>query len=500
MTNVVAYCRVSTDEKDQINSLQTQKEFFETYAQKNGMNLIHIYSDQGITGTKTKNRTAFHQMMRDAQTGIFKIVLIKDVSRLARNTVDLLEACRKLRALDIEVQFLNYQMNNMGNSEFILTMYAAMAQEESHATSNRIKFSKKFNAERGKVPNFVFGYDKIPGDYFHLNINEEEAQTVRNIFDWYTKDGNGTMKIAQKLNADGILTKRKCKWTQNAVARILANTIYTGKIINGKQEIINFPDSKRVNKDTSEFIIVPNEALRIVDDTIFEKAQKILNQRKNDFHMEKTRHSNKYLFSTLIKCKECGWSFRRVSRTYQNTYIRWVCSGRNGHGTSTCPNAVSIDEELLISEIQNYFSSLIKNKKEYLENAKEIFLKKYEKTDKKEERKEEIKKKLTEMKKYKEKMMQLFCLDMITSEELQEKMKMVKTEIPRLEHELQTLSLSSSENKTFRNALEDVFQKINNITDIHTLSNSQLKEIIREITVDQNGIVDIYLNVFQNET
>ena len=226
MQNAVAYCRVSTNEKDQINSLQTQKDFFETYALKNEMNLIHIYSDQGISGTQTKNRAAFNQMMRDAEAGNFKTVLIKDVSRLARNTVSLLESCRTLRALGVEVQFLNYQMNNMGNGEFLLTLYAAMAQEESFNTSKRIKFSKKFNAEKGKVPNCVFGYDKIKGDYFHLNINPNEAETVRFIFEEYTQKQNGTSKIAQSLNSMGIRTKRNSQWTQNAVSRILRNSIY----------------------------------------------------------------------------------------------------------------------------------------------------------------------------------------------------------------------------------------------------------------------------------
>jgi DNA invertase Pin-like site-specific DNA recombinase len=117
--NVVAYCRVSTDEQDQLNSLQTQKEFFETYAAKNGMNLIRIYSDQGLSGTKTKNRTAFNQMMCDAELKLFQAVLIKDVSRLARNTLDFLGAYRKLISLGIDVQFLNYQMNNIGGNEFI---------------------------------------------------------------------------------------------------------------------------------------------------------------------------------------------------------------------------------------------------------------------------------------------------------------------------------------------------------------------------------------------
>ncbi|MBQ8496663.1 MAG: recombinase family protein [Clostridia bacterium] len=497
--NVVAYCRVSTDEKDQLNSLQTQKDFFEAYASKNGMNLIKIYSDQGISGTKTKNRAAFNQMMHDAETKIFDAVLIKDVSRLARNTVVLLEACRKLRALDIEVQFLNYRMNNMGNSEFLLTLYAAMAQEESYNTSKRIKFSKKFNAEKGKVPNFVFGYDKIKGDYFHLHINENEANTVRQIFEWYTQKGDGTLKIAQKLNTMGIPTKRGCKWTQNAVARILTNAIYIGKIINGKQELVNFPESKRIRNDESALIIVQNEDLRIIDDKTFEKAEQILKERQAAFHTDKIRHSNRYLFSTLIRCKECGFSFRRTVRTYRNTYIRWVCSSRNGHGTSTCENMIVLDEDILLSEIQNYFSSLLQNKKFYIETAMEIFRKEHEAHPEQKESTNEIRRKLSEMKKYKEKMLQLFTADLISLEEFQARTLPIKTEISRLENALQSLCGESPDSKTYEKALHAVFQNIEQITDIRALSNAEIKKIIHEITVDKDGNIDIYLNVFREE-
>lgn len=494
MINVVAYCRVSTDEKDQLNSLQTQKEFFETYARQNNMNLIHIYSDQGISGTKTKNRAAFNQMMLDAESHTFEIILIKDVSRLARNTVVLLEACRKLRSLDIEIQFINYKMNNLGNSEFLLTLYGAMAQEESYNTSKRIKFSKKFNAEKGKIPNYVFGYDKIKGNYFHLNINAEEADIVRNIFEWYITTGDGSLKIAQKLNAMGILTKRGSKWTQTSVSRILSNALYTGKIINGREEIVNFPESTRKKKDPSDYIIVQNEELRIIDDETFEAAQSILLERQNMFHLNNTRHSNKYLFSTLIKCKECGWSFRRVAKTYKNTYIRWVCSGRNGNGRDTCENTISIDEEILISEIQKYFSSLLKDKEIYVEKAKESFRKEYAHNEETDKRREEIQKKLNKMKKTKEKMIQLYADDSISLEEFHATIDPINTNIPRLEHELQTLTRFTPNYIAFEKAMNTVFKKIENIIDIRSLSNSQLKEIIREITVDKDGHIDIYLN------
>lgn len=121
-------------------------------------------------------------MLADAEKGLFDMVVVKDISRFARNTVDLLQSVRKLKSLGIETQFLTANMTSMGNSEFVLTIFGALAQEESANTSKRIKFGKKMNAEKGRVPNIVFGYDKTIGDYFKLSINENEAKAIRQIF------------------------------------------------------------------------------------------------------------------------------------------------------------------------------------------------------------------------------------------------------------------------------------------------------------------------------
>ena len=114
--NIAAYCRVSTDKKDQLNSLETQKEFFGEYCNRTGDRLVNVYADEGISGTKTRNRTAFLQMMGDAEEGLFEAVVVKDISRLARNTVDLLQSVRRLKALGIETIFLTANMTSMGNS------------------------------------------------------------------------------------------------------------------------------------------------------------------------------------------------------------------------------------------------------------------------------------------------------------------------------------------------------------------------------------------------
>lgn len=167
-------------------------------------------------------------------------------------------------------------MTSMGNSEFVLTIFGALAQEESANTSKRIKFGKKMNAEKGRVPNIVYGYDKTIGDYFNLSINEEEAKVIRQMYKWYTEEGFGGAKIANMLNERGVKTKRGNNWSQNSVCRILTNEIYTGKIINGKEEVADFLTGQRKEKDESEWLVTLRPELRIIDDEIFDRAQEIL--------------------------------------------------------------------------------------------------------------------------------------------------------------------------------------------------------------------------------
>lgn len=235
-------------------------------------------------------------MMADAEHGLFDMVVVKDISRFARNTVDLLQNIRKLKSLGIETQFLTANMTSMGNSEFVLTIFGALAQEESANTSKRVKFGKKMNAEKGRVPNIVYGYDKTIGDYFNLSINQEEAAVVKQIYGWYIKDGYGAAKISNFLNEREVRTKRNCRWSQNGICRILTNELYTGKIINGKQEVIDFLTGQRADKDETEWKVVERPDLRIIEPDVFEQAQQIMQSRGKAFKVDKERQSNKYLF------------------------------------------------------------------------------------------------------------------------------------------------------------------------------------------------------------
>ena len=493
--NIAAYCRVSTDKEDQLNSLETQKEFFLEYTNRTGDNLIKLYADEGISGTKIKNRKEFQRMLADAEKGLFDMVVVKDISRFARNTVDLLQSVRKLKSLGIETQFLTANMTSMGNSEFVLTIFGALAQEESANTSKRIKFGKKMNAEKGKVPNLVYGYDKIIGDYFNLSINEEEANVIRQIFKWYIEEGYGGSKIAGMLNERGIKTKRGNKWSQNSICRILTNEIYTGKIINGKEEVADFLTGQRKEKDESEWMVTVRPELRIIDDEIFDKAQDIIKGRQKSFNMTRERQSNKYLFSTLIKCKDCGWSFRRTVRQYKNTYVRWVCSGHNGRGAASCPNAVTVDEEELIQVLQEYFQDILSKKKKVVDYVIREFQRVYKAKDENVEYEKELNDKLSKLRKSREKYMDMYTDDLISREELNVKIGGMRKEIERLENELKMVSYHLTKGEQLEAILNSTFKQMEDITDVHEMNNTQLKRLISKIEVDKEGNVDIYLRL-----
>ena len=495
MKRAVAYCRVSTDKSDQINSLEAQKRFFIEYTEKHGHNLVKLYADEGISGTKIKNRKEFLRLMRDARHGLFDMVVVKDISRFARNTVDLLQSIRTLKALGIETTFLTANMTVLGQSEFVLTIFGALAQEESANTSKRVKFGKKMNAEKGRVPNIVYGYDKTIGDYFNLAINEGEARIVKQIYDWYLNEGYGAAKIANMLNERGLKTKRNCSFSQNAVCRILTNELYTGKIINGKQEVTDFLTGTRAGKDESEWFVTDRPDLRIIEPEQFDRAQEILHGRHDTFRIKHERQSNKYLFSTLIKCKECGWSFRRTVRTYKNTYVRWVCSGHNGKGADSCPNAVTVDEDDLIRALEEYFAGLLKAKKNIISYVVKEFTKIYKAKDDNENYEKGLNDQLARLKKTRQKYMDMYTDDLISRQELNEKIGGMKSEMERLENELKLVQYNLDKGGQLEDIIKKTFQSIEDITSVRDMTNEQLKQIIQKIEVDKDGNVDIYLRL-----
>lgn len=493
---IAAYCRVSTDKEDQLLSLQGQKEFFQEYANKNNFELVALYADEGISGTKLKNRREFNRMMVDAHHNKFACIYVKDVSRLARNVVDFLQSIRKLKALNIDCRFVTANMST-NDGELTLTILAAVAQEESANLSKRVKFGKKRNAEKGRVPNIVYGYNKTIGEYFNLEINPVEAKNVNWIFDTYVNSRRGANKIAQSLNREGLKTKRNCRWSQQAISTILTNQLYIGKIINGKESVKNFLTGERIKMDQADQFIVDKPELAIIDKEIFYRAQQLLAERKENFNLTKQRQSNKYCFSTMITCGACGYSFRRVYRKFLNPYSRWCCSGRNANGKDFCNNHTIINEQELLDEIRSYLVSLVVSEDKLLEKTVVEFKKKY-KLDPYEITEKNLLGELLKYKKAKAKQTKMFEVDVITIEELKERIGELNIGIARCEKELSIIR----GNGAVLGQIDEVIQKycsnINDVLSADLLDNGMLRKVIDKINVTVSGEIQVHLKVFSD--
>lgn len=349
---LAAYCRVSTKKEAQLDSLAHQKEFFGQYAAREGMRLVGVYADEGVSGRQLRRREQFLHMLEDAQAGKFDLVAVKDISRFARNTVDCLQAIRALKKLGIPVRFLSSGQQSMGESEFILTVYASLAQEESANLSRRVKFGKELNAKKGRVPPQLFGYDRV--DLFTLRINDAEARAVRMIFARYL-DGWGTARIADELNRLGCPTKRGKLWSSRGVRRCLCNPIYCGTLVNHKSTVTDYLEGTVTSLPPSDQYVHERPDWAIVPRAQFDAAQRERARRRAVCRDARRlcAPKPKLPLSGLVFCETCGGAF---SRRVRGVRKYWMCYHHDrGCG---CTNAVSVPENLLLRMLSDCLTDI----------------------------------------------------------------------------------------------------------------------------------------------
>ena len=497
---LAAYCRVSTDKREQMDSLAHQKEFFAEYAQKNDHELINLYADEGISGTSLKKRDAFNRLMQDARKNLFQAVVVKDISRLARNTVDFLVSIRELKSMGIHTFFLTASMDTMGDSEFILTLFSAMAQEESSNLSKRVKFGKKINAEKGRVPTRIFGYDRI--DNFTLAIHPEEANTVRKIFFLYSEQGLGCRTISQILNQDGRKTKYGNPWNSQGIRRVLTNPIYCGMLVNHKYEVEDFLTGKQVRIPKEDQLSHSRPSWAIVTPEAFQKAQQILASRRIQYDsgepFRKGRYSSKHLFSTLIKCEHCGRSFTRKTYTYANTRVYWRCPTNDQYTAQRCDNSVALDESKLIEELRKYIASSLHNPEAFASNVLCSLLEKLPKQDDPEQRIRDFKNRKKTLLAKKERYQEMFANALLTLPQLREKLSLITSELESLARQTDHLTVSCSSQISGENKRQYYAEKIQQFLELDTVTNIDMRRMIDRISVNRDGTVRIFLKDFSS--
>lgn len=491
---IAAYCRVSTGSDKQLYSLENQKEFFAEYASKSGHTLVRIYADEGISGTSLKKRAEFMRLMADARLGLFDIVVCKDVSRFARNTVDLLNSIRELKSMGISLNFLNADMESQGESELLLTIMGAVAQEESVNLSKRIKFGKKVTGKKGRVPRIIYGYDHM--DNYNLAINSSEAETVRLIFCLYAGEGYGCRKISRELNERGIATKNGFAWDSKGVRRILTNSIYCGDYINCKFEVRDCLTKKLVATSAEEHIHHYRPEWAIVSPEMFERAQNLLGGRREKYGsgipFREARNSTKHLFSTLLKCENCGRSFTRKHYTRVDGSERafWKCSANDSYAAEHCENTIKIDENLIVDAIREYFLSIINNKDGFIkeladdaQNARgenkqdDVILEIGYKKEKLE----------TKRKRYQD----MYVNDVIALTELKDKLCVLDRELGYLDKTLENCQKTEQAAVDSAEKRRRIEEEIERFLNLESATNVDLRQIIERITVNNDGGVKI---------
>jgi DNA invertase Pin-like site-specific DNA recombinase len=328
---------VSTEQEDQVNSLENQKQFFERYINQNlEWRFCGLYVDEGITGTSVAKRAGFLEMIKDAESGKFDLIFTKEISRFARNTLDSIYYTRKLKALGIGVFFMNDNINTLDpDAELRLTIMSSIAQEESRKTSQRVRWGQKRQMEKGVVfGTGVYGYHLENGK---LTVNETEAEVVRLIFLLYIDQSMGAHLICKELDNRGIPSPAgDSRWKNASVLRMLKNEKYIGTLKQKKFITTDYLSHKKIlNTGAEEYVIIENNHPPLIDREIFEFTQRELERRRKTA-TDKSKHSNTYAWSGRIRCGLCGATFLR--KTYNtksdNPQIVWKCNEASRHGTA----------------------------------------------------------------------------------------------------------------------------------------------------------------------
>lgn len=392
MLRVAAYCRVSTDKDDQSNSFESQKLYFENEIKKNPeWELVKIYADEGISGTSTKKRTQFNNMIRDAKNGKIDRIITKEVSRFARNTVDTLQYTRDLKSRGIGVFFCNDNINTLdGDGELRLTIMASIAQEESRKTSERVKWGQKRQMEKGVVfGRNILGYHLENGV---LSVNEEEAKLVHHIYNKYL-EGKGLRIIAKELHAEGHKTKNgNSEWTNKSIRTILQNEKYVGDLLQKKTITPDFlTHKKQYNRGEEEMVYIRDHHEPIIDRKTFDFVQAEFKRKSEAYKLDNTKHSNRYAFSGKLKCGCCGRRYvahfrkrkdgskRKIWQCY-NTVKNGIehevngemigCNNKQiGNDVLECAvlqalNEVSFNKDAIIAKITNIVSQIIRKREQ----------------------------------------------------------------------------------------------------------------------------------------
>lgn len=378
---MAAYCRVSTDQLEQLSSYEAQVEYYTTYITNHpDYELAGIYADEGISGTNTKKREQFNKMIEDCKNRKIDMIITKSISRFARNTLDCLNFVRQLKDLGIGVIFEKENINTLdAKGEVLLSILSSLAQDESRSISENSTWGIRRRFEQGKVAlnhTKFMGYDKDEDG--NLIINESQAKFVRRIFKDYL-DGKGPNRIARELEEDWVPNwNGKAKWYEGSIRKMLSNEKYKGDALLQKTYTVDYLTKKRVeNTGQVPRYYVEDNHPAIIDKDMWEAVQLEMERKKvfaeNHGFKRIDYGTSDNPFAGKVICGDCSSAFgRKVWNSNDDRFRRkvWRCNKKYAEKGKKGCNNTHIEDKVLYQIFINVFNAILENS--------EYFIKKWE--------------------------------------------------------------------------------------------------------------------------
>ena len=486
---VTYYARVSTDKYEQANSLKNQIDYFKRLIEDNP-NWIYAdgYVDEGISGTIVNKRESFLRMIHDAQKGDFDFIITKEISRFSRNTLDSIKYTQELLSCGVGVLFQSDNINTLlPDSELRLTIMSSIAQEEVRKISERVKFGFKRSIENGRVlgNDCIWGYKKEDGK---LVILPEEAEIVRLIYELYVTEKMGLRTLSSELANRGILNRNGNEFSYSTLRSVLSNPKYKGYYCGNKSKVVDYKLKNRALLSQDEWVQYRDEenVPAIVDEKIWNEANRLLNERGKKAGRHAQGFQNRYSYSGKLFCGEHKTSFHRtVFKNKSGSFEVWQCKVYREKGRDGCrsPTVYSYELNYILLEIMN---RIFDNRKDIIKSMaariqKENSGSDYEKSI--ESKGNDIKK----IMKKKDKLLELSTDGRLSNEEFETRNKGMNDEISKMKGEIENLLEIKKRRKDIEKDLSGIEEKISGLLQKSDSINPELALcLIDKIIVDSD--------------
>ena len=497
---VCFYARVSTDKDEQLHSLQSQISFFNDYISKvPNWEFIGSYIDEGISGTRVKNREEFLRMTEDARMHKFDLILTKEISRFSRSTLDSIKYTQELLSNGVGVYFLNDNINTiLPDSELRLTMMSSIAQDEVRRLSERVSFGMKRSIDNGVVLGCsnIYGYVKDKGK---LVIDEEQAGMIKIIFDRYANTTDGLSKLSRYLFSLGYKSKTGACLDTTILTRIIENPKYKGYYCGHKSKVLDYRTKKKKRLNKSDWIIYKDydNVPPIVSEELWERANSKLKQRQDSFTnraIKKEVFRNRYTYSGKIYCGCHNLTYHRASSGKRKNNPVWECQVYRRDSLKGCTNPRVFELELdmffkdmfnkLFIKRNNIFDEIVGVCRNYLENNNnEIEIKK-------------IESKILVLNNKKDKLLELVIEEYLSKDDYKKQVDLINEDLNIYQNKINELQSNKEDKNYIENKINEIKNTLEKCLEDNECYSNLFNEIIDRIIVHKQSDKCIKLDIF----